>query len=212
MNIISDIQQRRSIVEISADGCVCLKVRKQHFAKRPLAIGEAVDLEVYENSIASIQFSDAYECALSLLDLCARTAKELEKNLLSKGYVPTVVSSVIERLLENHLIDDRQLAGRIAESSANKAVGVYAVKRKLRAKGISEADASEALEMFDDAQQKLAACQAAQKLCRRYKDLPAREARAKLSQALARRGFPWDAISEAVDALLNADDDFGDSI
>jgi len=32
--------------------------------------------------------------------------------------------------------------------------------------------------------------------------LPPREAKAKLSQALARRGFPWDAIREAVESAL----------
>ena len=57
-----------------------------------------------------------------------------------------------------------------------------------------------------DAQQQAEACQnAAAKLWRRYENLPFREGRAKLSQALARRGFGWDAIRSAVDAL--ADDD-----
>ena len=206
MNIVPDIQERRGIIEVSVDGCVGLRVRKSHFAKRPLESGDAVDLEEYENAMAAIQFSDAYEAALPSLDHSARTAKELERSLLSKGYVPTAAASVIERLRENRLIDDRQLAGRIAESNASKPVGVYALKRKLRAKGISEEDASEALEGFDDAQQQAAARQAAEKLYRKYSGLPAREARAKLSQALARRGFPWDAVREAVDALLSDDD------
>lgn len=206
MNIITDIMERRGIMEISVDGCVGLKVRKSHFAKRPLEVGEAVDLDEYENSVASVQFADAYEAALTSLDHSARTAKELERSLLNKGYVPTAVASVIDRLIENRLINDRQLAERIAEAKAAKPVGVYALKRKLRAKGISEADAEAALECFDDAQQQSAALQAASKLYRRYSGLPGREARAKLSQALARRGFPWDAVREAVDATVTGDD------
>lgn len=205
MNIITDILERRGIIEISIDGCLGLKVRKVHFAKRPIEIGEAVDLDEYENSVAAVQFHDAYEAALTSLDHSARTAKELERSLLNKGYVPTVVASVIERLTENRLIDDRQLAERIAESSVSKPVGIYAVKRKLRAKGISEDDVSEALECFDEAQQQSAALQAASKLYRKYSGLPVREARAKLSQALARRGFPWDAVREAVDSIVEAD-------
>ena len=66
-------------------------------------------------------------------------------------------------------------------------------------------DVSEALEYFDDAQQQNAARQAAEKLYRKYSSLPRRETRAKLSQALARRGFSWDAIQEAVDALISDD-------
>lgn len=208
MNSITGIEERRGVIEISIDGCTGLKVRKAHFSKRPLKVGETVDIEEYENAIASIQFSDAYEAALSALDHSARTAKELERSLLSKGYVPTAVGSVIDRLTENRLIDDRQIAGRIAESNASKPVGVYALKRKLRAKGISEEDVTEALASFDDEQQLAAARQAAEKLHRKYSSLPAREARAKLSQALARRGFPWDAVHEAVNALLSDDDYF----
>lgn len=208
MNIITDIFERRGIMEIYIDGCVGLKVRKVHFVKRPLEVGEAVDLEEYENLIAGIQFSDAYEAALTSLDHSARTAKELERSLLSKGYVASVAAAVIERLIENRLIDDRQLASRIAESNTSKPVGIYALKRKMRAKGLSEEDVSEALENFDDAQQLSAARQAASKLYRKYSSLPAREARAKLSQALARRGFPWEAVREAVDSTIGDSLDF----
>ena len=208
MNIVSDIQERRGIIEISVDGCVVLKVRKKHFYQNPLESGSEIDLDHYENIIASIQFSDAYEAALTSLDHSARTAKELERSLTAKGFVPTAVASVVERLTENRLIDDRRIAERIAESNSSKPVGVYALKRKLRAKGISEEDASEALEVFDEAQQLSAARKAAEKLYRKYSSLPTREARAKLSQALARRGFPWDAVREAVDGVLCDDDYF----
>lgn len=208
MNTITDISERRGIMEIYVDGCVGLKVRKTHFAKRPLEVGETVDLDEYENLIAGVQFADAYEAALTSLDHSARTAKELERSLLSKGYVPSAAAAVIERLTENHLIDDRQLATRIAESNTTKPVGVYALKRKMRAKGLSEEDVSAALESFDDAQQLTAARQAASKLYRKYSSLPAREARAKLSQALARRGFPWDAVREAVDSTVSDSLDF----
>lgn len=206
MHIITEIQEKRGLMEIYADGCVALKVRKKHFLKQPLEVGEEFDPDQYANSIASLQFSDAYEAALTSLDYTARTARELERSLLNKGYVPTVASAVIARLQENHLIDDKRFAERVAESNARKPVGVYALKRKLRAKGISDEDASEALSVFDEEQQLNAARQAASKLFRKYSDLPSREARMKLSQALARRGFPWDAVREAVDALLSDDD------
>ena len=55
------------------------------------------------------------------------------------------------------------------------------------------------MEALDDEQQRTAARQAAEKLGRKYRDLPPREARAKLSQALARRGFSWDVISSALE-------------
>lgn len=208
MSIVAEIRDFRGIISISTEDGDSLRVRKQHFMKRPLEAGDEVELDDYEGAIAAIQSFEAYEAALTSLDFCARTAKEVERTLLRKGYVPVVAVSVVERLRENGLIDDRQLAARIAESNANKAVGVYALKRKLRSKGISDDDAADALDCFDDMQQEIAAKAAAEKLYRRYSGLPTREARAKLSQALARRGFSWDAVRAAVDALLSDDADY----
>ena len=206
MSIVAEVKEFRGVMEISTEEGGSLRVRKKHFMMHPVGAGDEIDAEAYEYAIAAAQFADAYEAALTALDFCARTEKEIVTGLLRKGYVPKAARSVAERLREGGLINDRQMAARIAESNAGKAVGVYALKRKLRAKGISEEDASEALEAFDDGQQAAAAKAAAEKLLRRYNGLPARDARAKLSQALARRGFGWDAVRAAVDALLNDDE------
>ena len=201
MALITDIREARGLVEIEAEGTLALRVRKAHYAKCPLTPGEDVDLEAYAGRLAAAQFADAYEAALTSLDYSARTAKEISAALRRKGFVEPCVEAVINRLIENRLIDDVRYAQRMAETQSGKAVGVFAFKRKLRAKGISEDDAQQAMELFDDAQQADAARIAAEKLWRRYSGLPSREARAKLSQALARRGFPWEAIESAIDAL-----------
>ena len=202
MAVVTDIRVNRGIVEIDVDGRAVLHVRKQHFARCPLSPQEEIDLEAYLGSVAAAQFADAYEAALTSLDYSARTAKEIADSLRRKGYVPPAVDAVMARLKENGLIDDARYAERMAESQAKKPVGLYAFKRRLRAKGISEEDAEDALAAFDDDQQKDACLAAAQKLSIKYEALPPRERRAKLSQALARRGFGWDAIESAVDALV----------
>ena len=202
MAIVSDIRESRGIVEIVADGATVARVRKAHFSKCPVENGGEIDVEDYLGRVASVQFADAYEAALSSLDYCARSARELGNALRRKGYVQPAIEAVVARLTESGLIDDARYAQRMAETQVNKPVGIYALKRKLRAKGISEADAERALEAFDDEQQRGAALEAAQKLYRKYEALPPREAKAKLSQALARRGFSWDAIESATDELF----------
>ena len=202
MPIITDIRVNRSIVEIEADGAIVARVRKEHFAKCPLSPEDEVDVEAYLERVASVQFADAYEAALTSLERCDRTARDLTLSLKRRGYVEPAAQAVIERLTENGLIDDARYARRLAENQSGKPVGLYAFKRKLRAKGIGEDDAEEALEAFDDEQQQAAAKLAAEGLYRKYAALPRREARAKLSQALARRGFGWDAIQSAVEALI----------
>ena len=202
MPCIGEIRENRGLVEIVCDGVTVARVRRAHYLKCPLEPGEEIDLDAYLDRVAAAQFSDGYEAALTSLDRCARSEKEIASALRRRGYVEACVRAVTARLRENGLIDDARYAQRMAELQSVKPVGRYAFKRKLRAKGISEADAEEALSTFDDAQQQDAALEAARKLFRRYEALPEREAKAKLSQALARRGFAWDAIESAMDELF----------
>lgn len=202
MAIVTEIREIRGLVEVVVEGAVLARVRKAHFEKLPLSAGDDIDAAAYLDRLAAIQFSDGYEAALTSLDRSARTAKTLSDSLRRRGYVPPAIDAVIARLTENGLIDDARYAQRMAELSASKPVGIYAFRRKLRAKGISDEDAAEALSAFDDDQQRDAALEAARRLVRKYEALPEREARAKLSQALARRGFGWDAIESAVDDVV----------
>ena len=202
MSTVTELKRVQGCMRIAFDDAPSLRIRKCHFARLPLEEGDEIDPEEYVNRVASIQFADAYESALTSLDASARTASEINRVLRMKGFVAPAAEAVVERLKENGLIDDQRLAARLAETQLTKPVGLYAMKRRLRAKGISDEDAAEALESFDDDQQRAAAIQAARKLLRRYEELPTRECRGKLSQALARRGFSWDAVSAAVEAVL----------
>lgn len=202
MPIVTDVRENRGQVEIALDGVTAARVRKAHFSRCPVEVGEDLDLDAYLDRVAAVQFPDGYEAALTSLDFCARSAREIGNALRRKGFVEPCVSAVVDRLRENGLIDDARYAQRMAEVSSTKPVGLYAFKRKLKAKGISDDDAEEALSAFDDAQQQAAALETAKKLWRKYEDLPPREAKAKLSQALARRGFSWDAIESAIDEIM----------
>ena len=201
MAVITGISENRGLITIYADGSALIRIRKKHFAKLPLSQGDDIEPEAYLDAISSIQFPDAYEAALTLLDFSMRTAGELRKGLVRRGYAGPAAEAAVAKLVEVGLINDRDYAARITETASRKAVGVYSLRRKLMAKGISEADAEVALEALDDAQQLSAAKTAAEKLGRKYRDLEPREARRKLSQALARRGFSWDIISSALDGM-----------
>ena len=205
MATITDIRDLRGVIGIYADGTLAMRVAKKHFSKNKLSVGDEFDAVEYADSIAAIQLADAYEAALTCLDFSQRSAAELIKKLVSRGYVRPAAEAAVARLSEAGIIDDSLYAKRIAETGSRKNVGVYAMKRRLMAKGFSEEDTESALEALDDAQQLAAAKATADKLRSKYASQPPREARMKLSQALARRGFSWDVISRALDG---SDDDF----
>ncbi|MBQ6374466.1 MAG: RecX family transcriptional regulator [Clostridia bacterium] len=206
MPIISGIEENRGRVDILVDGVIALRVRKAHFDKCPLSAGDEIDIDAYTDRLAGIQFPEAYEAALTSLDNAAHAEKEIAQSLRRRGFVEPVVDAVLQKLRENGLVDDARFALRMAELHARRPVGVYAFRQKLRSKGITEDAAEDALSVFDDEQQRKACLEAAQSLYRKYAGLPAYQARGKLSQALARRGFPWDAIQDAVDQLLEEED------
>ena len=203
MATVTGIEPARGRVNIYTDGALLMRLRKAHFEKCPLREGDEIDPDEYLDRLAGVQSAEAWEAALTSLERSARTEKELADSLKRRGYVAPVVAAVLERLKEARLIDDAQYAGRLAELQSKKPVGLYAFKRKLKARGISDDDAEAALEAFDDAQQQTACLEAARRLFKKYEALPPREGKARLSQALARRGFGWDAIGSALDQLFS---------
>ena len=206
--LVTEIREYKGLSVISLDGCLWLRVHKKHFGKLPLEEGRYIDPDEYINRMAALQFADCYEAGLCVLDQAACTSGDMKKKLMRKGYVEPAAQAAVEKLIEVGFLDDLRYAQRLAQSQLKKPVGAYAVKRKLRAKSISEEAVDAAMENFDEEQQSAACRAAAEKLFRKYAALPPREARAKLSQALARRGFSWDAISAAVENTIAGWDDF----
>lgn len=207
MAVLTNIRESRGLMELSLDGVLWLRVRKKHFAMLPLKIGEAVDSDAYLDRLSALQAADCYEAALTALDQAAQTSRDLTLKLTRKGFAAPAAEAAVARLVENGLINDQRYAQRVAQSQLNKPVGAYAVRRKLMAKGLPQEAIETAMADFDRDQQDGACRNAAKKLWRKYASLPAREGRAKLTQALARRGFGWDAIQGAVDSISNDDFD-----
>lgn len=208
MGMVTSVIRRKNRVQIDLDGRFYMNLRMKDYEKFPVQEGDALDEQAFEDRLSASQYEEAYEDALTMLDYSQRTAAELRKKLQSKGYAPPAADAVVQRLTEIRLIDDAAYAQRIVESIARKPVGVYAAKRKLRARGFDEDDADDALEQLDDEQQAAMALALARKLLPRYEGKgDARAVRSKLSQALARRGFSWENVKSAIDAVMDEEED-----
>ena len=203
MAIVTEIREIRGQMLLSLDGTLWLRLRKKHFSHLPLEEGQVIDPDEYADRMAALQFSDCYEAGLCVLDQAACTSGDMKRKLMRKGFVEAAAEAATARLVEIGLLDDLRYAERLAQSQLKKPVGAYAVKRRLRARHLDDEAVEAAMEGFDDEQQSAACLAAAEKLSRKYSVLPRREARAKLSQALARRGFGWDAISSTLDKIFS---------
>ncbi len=205
---VTGAELKRGRYEIWLDGTLWLRIPARHFEKLPLSEGDYIDPDAFIDRIAAAQSAECYEAGLTILDGAAQTQNGMIGALMRRGYVRPAAEAAAARLKEIGLIDDQRYAERMAQANLNKPVGAYAMRQKLRAKRISDEDIDSAMQCFDDEQQAAACTSAAEKLYRKYASLPRREARAKLSQALARRGFGWDAIGGAVERVMtNTDED-----
>ena len=204
MPVLLEIRLSKTMVDLSFDNRTRLRIRKKDFETLPIKMGDDIDTDAYEARVCARQLNEAYEAALTCLDYSARSENEIRKKLAEKGFLPPVLDAVVSRLAEARLLNDLELARRMTEFAA-KSRGIYAMKQKLRARGIREEDAEEALSEISEDDQRTAAIEAGRKLLRKYNTLEPRERRAKLSQALARRGFGWNTISEALESVLSDD-------
>ena len=211
MGMITTIELTKRRAVIYVDGVVFLRVRRKEYDELPLKEGDELDEQDYVNRLCAKQSKEAYEAALDMLADRDMTGAALENALARRGYLAPVAGAVRQRLTENRLIDDRRFAERFVELRRDGAVGRFALKRRLRAKGVDEETAGEALEQLDDESQLEAATDLARRLAARYRGLEPYAARGKLSQALARRGYAWYIVREAVArAGLEDDGDFDD--
>lgn len=134
--------------------------------------------------------TEATQYAVWLVGQQPRSEKEIGDKLLRKGAGEETIVVVLEKLRGWGYLDDPGLAERWV-SSRGKTRGKYLLRQELNRKGL---DSGEALAERSDSDEQAACLAAATK---RVGDDPAdksREAQAKLSAFLQRRGFGWDAI------------------
>ena len=207
MPLVTGVSPERGVMRIWVDGISAITVKASTFKDFPIQPGDPIDIETYIDRIAQAQVPIGYEAALTMLSASAKSREQLRRSLLQKGFVQPAVDAILERLTQARLIDDHAYAQRMVDLQTQKPIGKYALKQKLRAKGLSDEDLIDALETISDEDQLAAAKAVAQKFYPRYADNPPYILRGKLSQALARRGFGFDIIEQAVGDILQIDYD-----
>lgn len=164
-----------------------------------------VNSQVDEGKIEQLQAEDARERALQqallFLSYRARSESEIRQNLRKHEYPEEAIEHTLERLRRDGLADDTGFAQTWVENrSAFRPRSRRMLAMELRRKGIDDEASSDALKNVDD---EALAYEAAQKRAPRFKDLEWNEYRKKLSEFLARRGFPYPVIAPVVTRTWN---------
>lgn len=164
-----------------------------------------VNAELDDRKIEQLQVEDARERAIQqamlFLSYRARSESEIRQNLRKHEFADNVIEHTLGRLRRDGLADDSGFARAWVENrSAFRPRSRRMLAIELRQKGIDEEASAEALKNVDE---EALAYEAAQKRAPRFKDLEWNDYRKKLSEFLARRGFPYPVIAPVVTRIWN---------
>ena len=158
-----------------------------------------------DDKVASLEADDtreqAFQQALLFLSYRVRSEAEIRQNLRKHETPEAVIEETLERLRQARLTDDDQFARAWVENrSTFRPRSRRALAMELRQKGLSGEAAQSALAGVDE---EALAYEAARKRVNRLKGLEWTDFRKKLSEFLARRGFPYTVIAPTVSRIWN---------
>lgn len=161
--------------------------------------------ELSDEKIAQLQTEDtrerAFQQAMLFLSYRARSEKEIKQNLLKHEIPEEVIEQTLERLRKGGLVNDNQFARVWVENrSTFRPRSRRALTMELRQKGLDDETAQAAVSNVDE---NALAYESASKRASRLKGLEWGEFRKKLSEYLARRGFPYSVIAPVVTQIWN---------
>ena len=197
MTITEVRRRRRSLYLLVLDGQEGPTVDVHTFDKSAYRVGGAITEPQLAALLETSEYNRARDRALYLLGLRDYARKELTKKLLTEAR-PEIAERVVERLTEVGLLDDERYAERLAQSlSRSKQYPKRRVAQELQRRGVDRETAHSAAEEIDCEDYKQALALIEKKY---YNKMNERESRQKVMAALARRGFSYEAIRQAMSA------------
>jgi regulatory protein len=179
------------VVQLDQDGAASKRRRTKSELKLNLIDATITQLPVMEEKSKEIEAADAAkQVLLRRLSHAPRTRKELAKDLKDKDISDEVANVALDRFEEVGLINDQALASNYVSSQhERKGLGKNALRQQLRAKGISDDMALEAISQISDDQEFQAAFALA---CKKIRSLQRDDAKTQLRKivgVLARKGY-----------------------
>lgn len=200
---ITKIEEQKKDCErfnIYVDGAFYAGISEDELLRFGLKEGEQIQADVLKEAVKEDAFRRALNKGGAYVGAGRKTQRQVKEYLLNKGFDEATVEAVIERLKEYRYIDDSEYARAYAEQHMDK--GERLIISQLKQKGIEREAIEEALAQRDEDAELEGAIRAGMSYIRqrRFRDID--EARTKLYQALARRGFSYDIIRSVTDSLL----------
>jgi regulatory protein len=191
---------------VHVDGKSVATVNASFIHDANLTIGSAVDEAMGDRLLLAARKLDAFDRAAAALGRRARSAHELERWLLQRGFDRADVADAVGRLTELGALDDSQFARAFARSRAlSKGMSRRRLQQELSRRGVPAemADAAIADVMDEESVDERALLEVtARKKLAVLKDLDPDVTKRRLYGFLSRRGYAADDVAAVVRRLL----------
>ncbi|MGQ9732054.1 MAG: regulatory protein RecX [Candidatus Zipacnadales bacterium] len=203
------LKRPRGYCAVYIDGKLTLKASRAAVEAAGLQLGKKLDDSGLKQALEAAQQADAFNQALALLASRDRTQAELQRRLSAQQFPQSIVATVLDRLRDKGLIDDRRYARdyvRVRTQSERRGLGPCALRSKLSQLGITSSVIDEVLteELPEEAEIALAEA-IARKHLRRLGRYEGQDVRARLYTFIARRGFDHEVTMRTLDSVLGED-------
>ena len=204
MKVVSDLKvqvKNKKRVSVYLDGSYFCGLDLATVMLNRLKVGMAIE----ESELVKLQLeseqSTAFDKALKFIERSVKTERAVREKLKSYGYVDEVISTVIEKLKGYNFIDDKNYAERYV-NTYYKYKGKRLIKAELKQKGVSDSDASFALNEIENELE--SAINLAKKYSKNKENIEKNYA--KCYKYLLSKGFSYEDSITATKQAFNTDE------
>lgn len=200
---ITPQQKDKTRCSIYVDGRFYCGLTLETTVKNRLKVGQSVTEEYLSAIQLESEKRSALDKALTHITATQKTEREIRDYLTKKGYLPATVEYVLEKLRGYDFVNDGEYAKSFVAARSKKK-GEKLIRMELRAKGISDQDACEALSEIDEETQ----LEAARTLLQKYmRGKPTDELTLqKAYRHLLSKGFSYEIARSALSSLKDVED------
>jgi len=200
MPLITSIKQQRDKdrVNVYLDDKFGFGIDLDNFVSLHLKVDQELTEKQVEEIVKKAEFQKTLDKLLRFAMVRPRSEKEVRDYFRRKKVHESMHGKLLEKLKHLELIDDEKFAKWWVEQRQNfKPKAIRVLRLELRQKGINKETVDEVLGETVIDEEKMAR-ELLEKKAYKWKNLPVREARQKISQYLAGKGFGWEVIEKVV--------------
>ena len=189
---------------IYVDGRFCCGLTLEATVKNRLKVGQIISPERLAEIQLDSEKNTAFDKALVHISATQKTEKQMREFLQGKGYLPTVIDYVVEKLRSYNFLNDGQYAEAYVES-ISKRKGSKLIRMELRGKGVSETEIDAALEALPKEREEETAKAILEKYMRgKVCDKATLQ---KAYRYLLGKGYDYEVVKSALSSFGDCDED-----